>query len=59
MQRRVFGDPDRLKRLTAEVTAVDSKAGGTQRDWGYPDYLFGREPGASATRPGKKKKGSR
>lgn len=45
-------DPQNLTRLTAEVTAIKSKADGKQRPWGYPDYFFGKEP--SATPPTKK-----
>jgi N-sulfoglucosamine sulfohydrolase len=37
-------DPANLERLTAEVTAVQSKAAGKKSGWGYPDYFFGREP---------------
>ncbi len=47
-------DPQNLARLTAEVTAIKSKADGKQRPLGYPDYFFGKEP--SATPPTKKKK---
>lgn len=37
-------DPEKLRRLTAEVTAVRSKAAGRELRWGYPEYFFGREP---------------
>ncbi len=33
-----------MQRLTAEVTAVKSKAAGKEFGWGYSDYFFGREP---------------
>ncbi|MFZ9746331.1 MAG: sulfatase [Opitutaceae bacterium] len=50
--RRASGDPllepENLRRLTAEVTAVRSKAAGRELHWGYPDYFFGREPAAAA-----------
>lgn len=55
-------DPANLRRLTAEVTAVRSKAGGRELRWGYPEYFFGREPApaeASTTgepRAGRKKR---
>lgn len=55
-------DPANLKRLTAEVTAVKSKAAGKDSGWGYPDYFFGREPAVNrdtspATgKPAKKRK---
>ena len=48
-------DPQNLRRLTAEVTAVKSKADGKSIVWGYPDYFFGKEPVAPSG-PGKKKK---
>jgi N-sulfoglucosamine sulfohydrolase len=37
-------NPAHLARLTAEVTAVKSKAAGKDIGWGYPEYFFGREP---------------
>ncbi len=55
-------DSANLERLTAEVTAVQSKAAGKESGWGYPDYFFDREPtvkrDASSTtgKPAKKKK---
>ena len=53
-------DPANLRRLTAEVTAVRSKAAGRDLHWGYPDYFFGREPAAAPaeTAPRKKRKAS-
>lgn len=48
-------DPQNLARLTAEVTAIKSKADGKQRPWGYPDYFFGKEP-TTPSKPSKKKK---
>jgi len=55
-------DPANLRRLTAEVAAVRSKAAGRDLQWGYPDYFFGREPAAAAppaeTAPRKKRKAS-
>jgi N-sulfoglucosamine sulfohydrolase len=53
-------DPANLRRLTAEVTAVRSKAAGRDLHWGYPDYFFGRDPAAAPaeTAPRKKRKAS-
>jgi hypothetical protein len=48
-------DPQNLARLTTEVTAINSKANGKQRPWGYPDYFFGKEP-TTPSQPSKKKK---
>jgi N-sulfoglucosamine sulfohydrolase len=55
-------DPENLRRLTAEVTSVKSKAAGKELGWGYPDYFFGREPAVkrdnspASEKPAKKKK---
>jgi N-sulfoglucosamine sulfohydrolase len=55
-------DPANLERLTAEVTAVQSKAAGKEAGWGYPDYFFGREPtvkrdaSSASERPAKTRK---
>jgi N-sulfoglucosamine sulfohydrolase len=48
-------DAKNLTRLTTEVTAINSKANGKQRPWGYPDYFFGKEP-TTPSQPSKKKK---
>jgi N-sulfoglucosamine sulfohydrolase len=47
-------DPDNLQRLTSEVRSIKKKKLAKEHHWGYPDYLFGREP--SPVSPVKKKK---
>lgn len=46
-------DPANLQRLSSEVRSIKKKALAKEHHWGYPDYLFGREP--SPAPPGKKK----
>lgn len=53
--RQETGDPlllaENLRRLTAEVRAVQDKSEGRQLVWGYPEYFFGREPAAAGDLP--------
>ena len=49
-------DPNHLQRLSAEVTAVKSKATGKSLTWGYPDYFFGKEPASKPGATSKKRK---
>jgi len=49
-------DETNLQRLTAEVTAVQSKAEGKTLTWRYPDYFFGKAPAETAASKKNKKK---
>jgi arylsulfatase A-like enzyme len=50
-------DPQKLERLTAEITVVRSKSDERASTWGYPDYFFGKEPPKTTMEPaGKKRK---
>jgi N-sulfoglucosamine sulfohydrolase len=44
-------DPTSLQRFAAEVRGVTKKKDARDHAWGYPDYFFGREPGATTGGP--------